>query len=254
MFFYESDNSGTDDYYKAYPLQNFSFPLHFHQSYELIHVVEGVLSLTLNENSYTMEAGETAFIFPNQLHAFSSGCSALITVVLFSPNLIGHFSTHYRNMLPEHAVLPISLPAVKQLQFSNFYRKKAFLYEVFASLLEHTAFRPISPSDLHQSPLHQVLLYIDDHYQENCSLASVASCLGYDYTYLSRMFKEKISISFTDYLNQYRINQACRLLSNTSESISSIALQCGYDTIRSFNRNFLKVLGMTPRQYRDSKE
>lgn len=250
MFFYESDQYGDTDYYHAFSFQEKAFPLHFHRSFELVFVEQGELKLDLDQKVYRLHSGEAAFLFPHQLHAYTVLMPSLITIIMFSPDLIGHFSTHYRSLLPTNPVLSISLPPVEQLQLEGLYQKKAFLYGICAALTDSTDFWKAPPTGSSQTPLHQILSYIESHYQEHCDLADIAACLGYDYTYLSRMFKRKIGISFTEYLNQYRIGQACRLLNNTQDTISSIALQCGYHTIRSFNRNFLRLAGCTPQEYR----
>jgi AraC-like DNA-binding protein len=90
------------------------------------------------------------------------------------------------------------------------------------------------------------------NFQQECSLIEAAKASGYDYSYLSRTFKKKTGISFTEYVNQYRISQAAYLLSNTTDSISSIAFACGFNTIRSFNRNFKELIGIPPGEYRKS--
>ena len=50
-----------------------------------------------------------------------------------------------------------------------------------------------------------------------------------------------------------RINRACKLLGEDSLNITEIANECGFSTIRTFNRVFLKTVGMTPKAYRNSK-
>ena len=57
-------------------------------------------------------------------------------------------------------------------------------------------------------------------------------------------------LSFIDYLNQYRLNNACRLLENSEQSVLECALSSGYTSLRSFNRNFRNRYQTTPQQYR----
>lgn len=251
MFFYESNDYEDENYYHAFSFQEKSFPLHFHRAFELVFVEQGQLKLDLDQKTYRLQSGEAAFLFPHQLHAYTVLIPSVITIIMFSPELVGHFSTHYRNLLPQNPILKIALPPAEQLQFKGLYQKKSFLYGICAALTDSTGFYQVSLSGSGQTPLHQILSYIESHYQEHCDLAHIAAELGYDYTYLSRMFKKKMGVSFTGYLNQYRIGQACRLLDNTQDPVSSIALQCGYNTIRSFNRNFLKLTGCSPQKHRE---
>lgn len=59
-----------------------------------------------------------------------------------------------------------------------------------------------------------------------------------------------MNITFTEYLNNYRISQACYLLKNSNQSIGEIAINCGYNSLRTFHRNFRKITEMTPNEYR----
>ena len=61
-------------------------------------------------------------------------------------------------------------------------------------------------------------------------------------------------MSFTEYLNHYRITQATQLLKNTEEKVTNIAFQVGYENLRTFNRNFQKIVGMRPNIYRHSND
>lgn len=249
MFFYEGTEFLQEEYFRAFLLTEQSFPMHFHRSYELIHVLSGHMTITVDNRRYEMEARDLAFLFPDQLHSMEKAGPSQITIIQFSPELIGHFSTRYKKMIPADPILKGLYYPAGNLQFQNIYEKKAFLYQLCALLTKHTEFETnVSRATL----LSRLLSYISQNYQHNCSLSLAAKSFGYDYAYLSRMFRQKTGVSFTQYLNQFRISQAAYLLSNTAESISSVAFLCGYDTIRSFNRNFKALTGMTPQQYRVS--
>lgn len=247
MFFYEGTEFMHEEYFRAFWLMQPSFPMHFHRSYELIHVLSGGMAITVDGRSFSLKEGDLAFLFPEQLHSMEKAGPAQITIIQFSPELIGHFSARHQKLIPADPVLcGLHFPA-EALQFDNIYEKKAFLYQLCALLTSHSGFTSRAAQ---ATPLFQLLSYISENYQHACSLSGAARASGYDYAYLSRMFKQKTGVSFTEYLNEYRISQAAYLLRSTSESISAIAFLCGYDTIRSFNRNFKALTGSTPQQYR----
>lgn len=100
--------------------------------------------------------------------------------------------------------------------------------------------------------LYSLINYVQENYKETCSIRQISKEFGYDYYYMSKYFRQKIGMTFTEYLNQYRILQAGFMLKNTNEPISSIAMQCGYDTICTFNRIFKLYTGTTPAKYRKS--
>ena len=88
------------------------------------------------------------------------------------------------------------------------------------------------------------------NYTDAISLDKMAAELHASKYYISRLFGEKIKISFNDYINMLRINDAKERLQKTDDSITEIGIAVGYNTIRSFNRAFLAQTGMQPREYR----
>ena len=98
--------------------------------------------------------------------------------------------------------------------------------------------------------LYAVLDFIHRNFMEDCSLKQLASVLKYDYAYLSKFFIATVGIPFKEYVNQLRISHACCLLSDTDKGILTIAEASGFPSLRTFNRNFQRYTGQTPRQYR----
>ena len=90
------------------------------------------------------------------------------------------------------------------------------------------------------------------NYNNDIDMLSIASRFNVSYSYLSRIFKNNMLMTLTDYLNKYRIDKSCELLSDKSEKLESIALKVGYNNIQSFQRFFKKYKGTTPTLYRKS--
>ncbi|WP_309300115.1 helix-turn-helix domain-containing protein [Lentilactobacillus buchneri] len=101
---------------------------------------------------------------------------------------------------------------------------------------------------------NEIVNIINDHYTESCTLKQIADSIGYDYVYLSKLFQKTINLSYTKYLNSFRISKARELLKNTSLPVTDIAFNVGYENLRTFNRNFKDVTGNTPAQYRKSSK
>ena len=97
----------------------------------------------------------------------------------------------------------------------------------------------------------KLLLFISENYRQKCTLYLAAQSVGYDYNYISKIFKKNVKLSFHDYLNNLRISEACNLLNGTSMSIQVIAEKCGYSCTRTFHREFFKAMQMTPKEYRN---
>jgi AraC-like DNA-binding protein len=93
--------------------------------------------------------------------------------------------------------------------------------------------------------------YIVEHYKEKISLSDVALRLGYNYHYLSKRFNKIFHVSFTEFLNSYRLDAALELLVETELDITEVALSSGFQSVRSFNDFFKMKMGATPSEYRE---
>ena len=93
--------------------------------------------------------------------------------------------------------------------------------------------------------------YIEQHYREKILQEEVAAGLGISADYLSRLFKEETGLTFSEYLNQFRVERAANLLIYSEEPLAYIARYVNFPSQSYFGRIFKKVKGMTPRQYRE---
>lgn len=93
---------------------------------------------------------------------------------------------------------------------------------------------------------------INENYKNKISLKTVADHLHTNPSYLSSLFKQEMGVTFTDYLNQVRINRSCELLANTSLSLIDVSFQSGFDGQSYFTKVFRKIKGTTPKDYRKS--
>ena len=82
------------------------------------------------------------------------------------------------------------------------------------------------------------------------SVADIAATVDFSESHFMRYFKETMGTSFVDYLRDYRLTMASRLLTTSDSAILDIASETGFDNLSYFNRVFKKKYGMTPRQFR----
>jgi len=97
---------------------------------------------------------------------------------------------------------------------------------------------------------YKTVAYMNSHFTENISLTSTAKAVGIHPVTLSRLFSEKFKSSFSGYLGYLRCSHGARLLQNTGDSCAQIAYRSGFGSIRSFNRAFRELYGITPTEYR----
>lgn len=100
---------------------------------------------------------------------------------------------------------------------------------------------------------NEILRYLEQHYQEDLSLTSVAERFCLSPGYFSTMFKKKAGSNFVHHLTKLRIRQAKQLLLETTMTISEIAAAIGYSSASFFIRSFKKTEGISPSEYRKSK-
>jgi AraC-like DNA-binding protein len=95
--------------------------------------------------------------------------------------------------------------------------------------------------------------YILQHYSEAVTLDDVAREACMTPQAFCRYFKKHTGHTFVSFLNEMRINEACKKLTdNKYESVSVVAYKCGFSSITNFNRVFKSVMGDSPRGYVDS--
>lgn len=92
--------------------------------------------------------------------------------------------------------------------------------------------------------------YIKNHFTEKLTLEMVASKVFMNPKYFSRIFKQEMGVTFTEYVVQLRIKHACRLLQTTNHPAYRISSECGFSDPSYFNRVFYAQMQMTPLVYR----
>ena len=120
--FYEFNHSVLEDYYKIESGNNFSFPHHMHQSYEIVAVCEGSMEVSIGEKKKAISKNEIAIIFPNQIHSMQTCASSRHTLCIFSDKFIRKFSKNRAGMKPDN----------------NFTALPPYLFESFCNLNDST--------------------------------------------------------------------------------------------------------------------
>ncbi len=249
--FYQYAHFGKSDYFLKEYGTDFSFPAHLHFCFECIVVTEGEMTVTLNGKPERLAAGEAVFVLPNRLHALTSHGSKHM-LCIFAPELVTYFWEKVRAKTPvSYRFRPSSeiLSALNQMkEGADVIYKKGILYLLCAEFDRGRAY--LSDGKEEKDLLPAIFRYVEGHYTASCTLSNLSNAVGYEYGYLSRYFKKRTGVSFTEYLNRYRLNRACYYLTNTDKTVLDISLSVGYDSLRSFTRNFKKLFGITAVEYR----
>jgi len=98
--------------------------------------------------------------------------------------------------------------------------------------------------------IYDIIYYINHNYQENIKLNTLASLFGYNSSYLGKLFKNRIGISFNSYLDYVRISRSKVLLLQSDLKIYDISEQIGYKNVDYFHQKFKETVSMTPLAFR----
>ena len=117
---------------------------------------------------------------------------------------------------------------------------------VAASTLAPGVWRPLCSAISNLTALE----HIRTHYSEKISVETLASTAGMSRRSFERQFHHTLGCSSMTYLRRVRINAVCRALASSAHSLSEISLNCGYSDQSHMTREFRKLVGETPREYR----
>ena len=237
--------------------RNMNFPPHVHQEVEIVTVLEGSVQLTKNGSVHRMYPGDSALIEPGSIHAYQSeGCLCLYT--MFDPVRVPSMENEIHNTvypqpvwrgISEEYMHAVTRLASEHPQHGAQGLIKGYLYVILSLLTEHLqAGRQIGrPYDNFQD----ILRYVCQHFNEDIPIADTARHFGITYEHLSRLYKTKTGMTYSEHIRQLRIAKAKQLLQESSHSILDIAIECGYTNERTFYRAFQSSVGVTPKAYRE---
>ncbi|MBX3655956.1 MAG: AraC family transcriptional regulator [Ramlibacter sp.] len=116
-------------------------------------------------------------------------------------------------------------------------------------LLSHAQLQSVD-DDKQLDQIDAIVSRITDDLARPLSAADLAAELGMSESRFSRFFRRATGNTFTDFVNQVRINRACQLLMESDRYITHICYEVGFNNIANFNRRFLDIKGMTPSEFR----
>lgn len=259
---HQKQNTAQGEIYNLYLYEGITLPPHFHKSFEVAYLTDGTAEFDVRGQTHSLTAGDFVMVLPFEEHAFRVPKGSHLGVTVFSADIAGSFSQAVAGMQGETAVFRCREP-VRQFYESEAMAalpgprvgisggipellcRKAPLYAVCAEYLSAV---PLCPRDRNSDILSRVLDYIEQHFREDISAESVARALGYSARSLSDAFRDTLRIPFRTLLNQYRFEYANRLLANGNSRMTEVALESGFQSIRTFNRVFRELSGVTPRQ------
>ncbi len=252
-FIYEKKRHGK---LHCYINDDLDVPAHIHDNIELIYIIRGTAKAFYDGKEYSLSAEDAFIAFPQRVHYFyeSRDIEAVISIIPieYLPEFRNLFIE--KNILIPHITDVPSLTgillkdaATKKTSYHKAFQRGAIL-SAFSLLFDKAEFTDKKNTD--SSTLQKILDYCESNYKENISLEDISKELFISKSYISHIFSEKVQMGFRDYINSLRVSFALNHLKDGKLSISEVASECGFESIRSFNRAFKKIYDATPTEYK----
>jgi len=263
-------------YLCSIPLDFHEVPLHWHDDMEIIYIKKGHGYVTVDFKQYKVSGGTIVLILPGQLHSIEQfdDLSMEYENIIFNVNMLlprteDASSTEFlRPLLNGQLTVPSVYSVVsehydalsacidacdeicktKPLGYELYLKGKLFEFFYILSNRCRNEKNPRTAKSLDK--LRIVLKLVENSYMHKITIAEVADRIDFSESHFMRYFKENMGTSFVDYLRDYRLTMAARLLQVTDNTILTISEEVGFENLSYFNRAFKKKYGMTPREYR----
>lgn len=279
MIFNELKQHGREDFpFELYRVDRqhpkYKMAFHWHANLEMIRVLDGELSLTLDNRTQILHAGEIAFINSETVHGATPKDTVYECIVFnlaflktgnalcdeFIDDLLSH--TAYLLEFPKDDEVKKLVDAIftqiaeeelgAPFQVIGLYHQllgKIQLKKLFTSHLP--------PSSMHDEKkvvkLKTVLKYIRENFDKDITLEDMAAVAGFSNKYFCKFFKDMTGTTPVNYLLTYRIERAARRLLGTDLSVTQIAYDCGFNDLSYFIKTFKAFKKVSPKDYRKAE-
>jgi AraC-like DNA-binding protein len=247
----------------------FAFAWHFHREYELTLITRGSGTRYVGTTVERYVPGDLVLLGPELPHTYASDQQSEAAVTQFRHDFLGagffelpqfgdvqsllsrsarglYFADVPAELQADIAGLPRLTPATQTVQLLDVLR---CLAAVTATPVTGPGYAA-APSTVVRDRVDVVCRHLQQAHTEPVLLDEVAGLVHMSPTSFSRFFRRAIGCTLTDYVNQLRVETACRLLTTTPLPVTEIAARSGYRNLANFNRRFRELKGMRPTQYR----
>lgn len=252
-------------------------PMHWHNEFEINYILQGKGEFICDNDKFTANEGDVLILPPNMLHAvYPCEDNMLVYYALvFNPIMLGANSN---DRCTTECIRPIINGNVKMnvlipTDSDSYSEIKETVTRIFscahdnlpqADLLLKSELMKLfwlleNDEDIicqkdtgisYSEIIRPALEFMAKNFQQEISVEQLAELVHLSKSYFMNCFKKAVGIGAIEHLTQLRINAACEALLSTNQKISDIALNCGYANLSNFNRQFLKMVGCSPNQYR----
>ena len=236
---------------------------HLHSHIEIVRVESGESVGFADSRNGGMNKGDLFVSFPNQIHYYDDKIRPVNhKILIVSPNMCPEFGSIFKTMVPESPILKNAadnkriVSAMENVIECKIRGDEYSETEVRGSVLILMSelcrnMKLVKNAGYDTEMTKEIINYCYENYATDISLQSIADELHISRYYISHLFGQRLHIGFSDYINSLRVRSAAEMLKSGEKTITEIAYAVGYNSVRTFDRCFLKVRGMTPKEYRN---
>lgn len=270
---YSKDISNSIDIVYNETYDKIDMKSHFHNSYEIIVIVEGTAEFKINNKIY--QAGKNSMFFINHLEShelavksfpykrffilirpeyFQSVINEPVLVSIFKhrPDHFSHLIDFSRNT--ESGAFNIIKEMYDEASKKDVFWEMslgAYLQKLFVLLYrDFKEYFPLTVLNNSANTILQIQKYIEENYIDQINLKEISKLFYTDMYYLSHLFKKTTGFTFKEYLILQRLSKAKEQLYYTNNDITQVGLDSGFGNVNHFIKIFKKFEGITPFQYR----
>lgn len=231
--------------------RNLNNVLHWHLECEIIRVVKGQAQIKIGDRCFDARENACFFCSAEELHYIVSAPDALVEVIIFDRSIAQDITDRYALRSPK---LPEGLmPACffedinkillrKELFYREMIENKArgLIIDIFSSC-------SVVKQNVQSQFYKNLILKINEEFSF-ITFEDAVRYSGYSPSHFSRMFKKLSGMRFSDYLNVVKVENAILMIQKSPDaSMTSVSLNCGFSSVRNFNRVFKLITGYSPK-------
>lgn len=251
------------------------FKLHWHKEIEILLVLKGKITVSVNNRRYELKEDDLFFINSNEIHSTVSNGDNIMAVIQINP-------AFYYKTFPELQDMKFKFhsSSEKTIEKDVYGQIRAYIAEIvkeynksaegyqlviegilnnlLAIIIRHIpkyeardGKKDIIEKDLPR--VKRIMEYVEEHYSEKITLDDIAKSEFLSSFYISHFFKEKVGMTFQEYLSFVRLHKAVAAIDETDKLISQVAIENGFASVKSFNKTFREFYEITPSEYRKIK-
>lgn len=251
-FFYEPKDNEAN----IFKTKNLDFPAHIHNHIELVYMLHGKSHAFSGGIECEINTGDFFIAFPNYIHYYDTEENHNAIVAIIPCEMLPEYKNILFKKTPVSPVITNTPKEAGELMemmcnYKGTYKNNVYrglFIAILGIIFEKMSFT--TEKNNSYTTIQTLLEYCENNFKNEISVKKTAEDLHLSASYISHTFTDKIRISFRDYINSLRLNEAHTLLINSDMNMTEIALMSGFETIRTFNRAFKKHYGTSPSEYR----